>query len=243
MLPATFGAWQKAGLMLGLYGLGLTAAFGMAWVFRKTLFKGERSLLLLEMPPYRCPSLRVTFARMWERAGLFLRQAGTVILAISVIIWALSTYPKPADPNTSASQALAHSAAGKLGHLIEPMIAPLGYDWKIGIGIISSFAAREVFVGTMSVIYSIENGEEDTPALRDAMLSERNRDGVLTYTPLVCLSLMVFYVLAMQCISTVAVVRRETNSWKWPLFQIGYMTVLAWFTAFLVYQGGKLLGF
>lgn len=242
MLPAAFSAWKKAGLMLALYGLGLAAAFAMAWLFRKTLFKGERSLLLLEMPPYRCPSLRVTLARMWERAGLFLRQAGTVILAISVIIWALSTYPKPANPAATPSQALASSAAGKLGHLIAPLIAPLGYDWKIGIGIISSFAAREVFVGTMSVIYSIENGEENTPALRDAMLAERNHDGTATYTPLVCLSLMVFYVLAMQCLSTLAVVRRETNSWRWPAFQFGYMAGLAWLGAFLVFQGGRLLG-
>jgi ferrous iron transport protein B len=165
-----------------------------------------------------------------------------LILAISVIIWALSTYPKPADANATPSQALAGSVAGKLGHLLEPVIRPLGYDWKIGIGIISSFAAREVFVGTMSVIYSIENGEEDTPALRDAMLGEKRADGSGIYTPLVCLSLMVFYVLAMQCLSTVAVVRRETNSWRWPLFQLGYMTLLAWLGAFLVFQLGSLLG-
>lgn len=243
MLAGSFNAWQKAGLMLGLYALGISAAFGMAWLFRKTLFKGERTLLLLEMPPYRRPSLRVTLARMWERAGVFLTQAGTVILAISVIIWALSTYPKPAAADATPAQALAHSAAGRLGHLIEPVIAPLGYDWKIGIGIISSFAAREVFVGTISIIYSIENGEEDTPALREAMLRERRADGSLAYTPLVCLSLMVFYVLAMQCLSTLAVVRRETNSWRWPLFQLGYMTALAWMGAFIIYQGGRLLGF
>jgi ferrous iron transport protein B len=243
LLPAAFSAWHKAGLMLGLYALGLAAAFGMAWLFRRTLLKGERSLLLLEMPPYRRPSLCVTLARMWERASLFLRQAGTVILAISVLIWALSTYPKPADPKAPPSQALAGSFAGRLGHLLEPAIAPLGYDWKIGIGIISSFAAREVFVGTMSVIYSIESGEQHTPALRDAMLGEKRPDGTSTYTPLVCLSLMVFYVLAMQCLSTVAVVRRETNSWQWPLFQLGYMTLLAWLGAFLVFQGGRLLGF
>jgi ferrous iron transport protein B len=215
----------------------------MAWLFRKTLLKGERSLLLLEMPPYRRPSLKVTLHRMWERASLFLRQAGSIILGITIVIWALSTYPKPSNPEATSSEALANSAAGRLGHLIEPVIQPLGYDWKIGVGIISSFAAREVFVGTMSVIYSIENGEEDTPALRDAMLAEKTAAGTSTFTPLVCLSLMVFYVLAMQCLSTVAVVKRETNSWRWPLFQLGYMTLLAWVAAFLVFQGGRLLGF
>jgi len=243
MLPASFSAWHKAGLMLGLYTLGFLAAFGMAWLFRATLFRGERSLLLLELPPYRRPVLLVTLARMWDRASVFLRQAGSVILTVSILIWGLATYPKLADPEATPADALAHSAAGRLGRVIEPVIAPLGYDWKIGIGIISSFAAREVFVGTMAVIYSIEDGEEDTPALREAMLGEQRPDGTRTYTPLVCLSLMVFYVLAMQCLSTVAIVRRETNSWKWPLFQLAYMTLLAWIGAFVVYQGGLLLGF
>jgi ferrous iron transport protein B len=243
LFPAGFGSWRKAGVMLSMYLLGLVAAFGMAWLFRKTLFKGEHSLLLLEMPPYRRPSLRVTLARMWERALIFLKRAGTVILAISVIIWAISSYPKPANPNATPAQALATSYAGKLGHAVEPLIAPLGYDWKIGVGIVSSFAAREVFVGTMSVIYSVEDGEKNAPALRDAMLAERRPNGAPVFTPLVCLSLLVFYVLAMQCLSTVVVVRRETNSWRWPIFQFAYMTGLAWVASFLVLHVGHLLGY
>ncbi|HLP00434.1 MAG TPA: ferrous iron transport protein B [Opitutaceae bacterium] len=241
-LPAG-GAWRKAGMMLALYALGLTAAFAMAWLLRRTLFKGERSLLLLEMPPYRRPSLRATALRMWERAVMFLKRAGTAILAISIVIWALSTYPKPEHSDATAAEALATSCAGRLGHAIEPVIQPLGYDWKIGVGIISSFAAREVFVGTMSIIYAVENGEEDTDSLRDRMLAETRPDGSPVYTPLVVFGLMVFYVLAMQCLPTSAVVRRETGSWKWPLFQLAYMTALAWSAAFLVYQGGRLLGF
>ena len=190
------------------------------------------------------PSLKTIALRMWERAGLFLRRAGTVILALSILLWALATYPKPADPNTSPAEALAHSIAGRMGHAIEPLIAPLGYDWKIGIGLIGSFAAREVFVGTMSIVYSVESkDEEDITPLRDTMLAEKRADGRPVFTPLVCIGLMVFYVLAMQCISTVAIVRRETNSWRWPLFQIAYMTALAWIGAFIVYQGGRLLGF
>lgn len=241
LLPAG-GAWQKAGMMLALYALGLAAAFTMAWLFRRTLFKGERSLLLLEMPPYRRPSLRVTAVRMWERGVMFLKRAGTAILAISIVIWALSTYPKPQNPDATASEALAASYAGQLGHAIEPVIRPLGYDWKIGVGIVSSFAAREVFVGTMSIIYAVEGGEEDTDSMRDRMLTETHPDGSPVYTPLVIFGLMVFYVLAMQCLPTSAVVRRETGSWKWPLFQLAYMTTLAWTAAFLVYQGGRLLG-
>lgn len=243
LFPIEFSSWKKAGVMLAMYLLGLAAAFGMAWLFRKTLFKGEHSLLLLEMPPYRRPSLRVTVARMWERAVIFLKRAGTVILAISVIIWAISSYPKPANPNATPAEALATSFAGRLGHAIEPLIAPLGYDWKLGVGIISSFAAREVFVGTMSVIYSVQDGEKNAPALRDAMLAEKRPDGTPLFTPLVCLSLLVYYVLAMQCLSTVAVVRRETNSWRWPLFMVVYMTGLAWVAAFLVLHVGRWMGY
>jgi ferrous iron transport protein B len=243
LIPAA-SALEKAGIMLSMYLIGFIAAFGMAWLFKKTLLRGETPMLLLEMPPYRLPSWRGVFLRMWERGSIFLRRAGTVILALSIVLWALATYPKPKDPATSPAEAIAHSFAGKMGHAIEPLIAPLGYDWKIGIGLIASFAAREVFVGTMSIVYAVESdAQEDIAPLRDTMRAEKHRDGTPIFTPLVCLGLMVFYVLAMQCISTVAIVRRETNSWRWPLFQIAYMTALAWIGAFFVYQGGRLLGF
>ncbi|MEA3212161.1 MAG: ferrous iron transport protein [Chthoniobacter sp.] len=242
-IPAA-SALKKSGIMLCMYLLGLVAAFGMAWLFKKTLLRGETPMLLLEMPPYRVPSWKTIAIRMWERAGLFLRRAGTVILALSILLWALSTYPKPADPKATRAEAIAHSLAGRMGHALEPLIAPLGYDWKIGIGLIGSFAAREVFVSTMSIVYNVESGDsENTEPLRDTMRAERRANGLPVFTPLVCVGLMVFYVLAMQCISTVAIVRRETNSWRWPLFQIAYMTGLAWIGAFVVYQGGKLLGF
>ena len=243
LIPAASGL-EKAGIMLSMYLLGIVAAFVMAWFFKTKIFKGVTPMLLLEMPPYRMPSLQTIAIRMWERAGLFLRRAGTVILSLSILLWALATFPKPASPDATKAEALAHSIAGRMGHAIEPAIAPLGYDWKIGIGLIGSFAAREVFVGTMSIVYSVENEDKDDFApLRDTMLAEKRADGRPVFTPLVCIGLMVFYVLAMQCISTVAIVRRETNSWFWPLFQIAYMTGLAWIGAFTVYQGGRLLGF
>jgi ferrous iron transport protein B len=243
LLPG-HSAIQKAGIMLSMYLLGIVAAFSMAWLFKKKLLKGETPMLLLEMPPYRLPSWKGIALRMWERSGLFLRRAGTVILALSILLWALATFPKPTNPQATPAEALAQSFAGRMGHAIEPVIAPLGYDWKIGIGLIGSFAAREVFVGTMSIVYSVESKDkEDIEPLRDVMIGEKRADGTPMFTPLVCIGLMVFYVLAMQCISTVAVVRRETNSWRWPLFQIAYMTGLAWIGSFLVYQGGRLLGF
>jgi ferrous iron transport protein B len=242
LLPVA-SSLQKAGIMLCMYLVGIVAAFAMAWLFKKTLLRSETPMLLLELPPYRMPSWKGVAIRMWERAGLFLRRAGTVILALSILLWALATYPKPTDPKATPAEALAQSLAGRMGHAIEPAIAPLGYDWKIGIGLIGSFAAREVFVGTMKIVYNIESSEkEDILPLRDTMLKERNAAGRPVFTPLVCIGLMIFYVLAMQCISTVAIVRRETNSWRWPLFQIAYMTGLAWIASFIVYQGGRLLG-
>lgn len=242
LLPAA-SSLEKAGIMLSMYMLGLVAAFVMAWIFKKTLLRGETPMLLLELPPYRAPHFRGIVQRMWERALLFLRRAGTIILSLSIILWALMTYPKSGDPEVDASAQLSHSIAGRMGHALEPMIAPLGYDWKIGIGLVASFAAREVFVSTMGQIYNIEDADEASEPLRNQMAAERRADGSVLYSPLVCLSIMVFYVLAMQCISTVAVVKRETNSWKWPLFQIAYMTALAWIGSFVVYQGGRLLGF
>ena len=242
LMPA-YGVWAKAGVMLCMYLIGIVAAFVMAGLFKKTILRSETPMLLLELPPYRAPVVRGIAQRMWERALLFLRRAGTVILALSVILWALLSFPKPPTPNPTQAEVLAHSFGGRAGHAIEPIIAPLGYDWKIGIGLVASFAAREVFVSTMGQIYNIEDAKEDSEDLRTQMRDERRADGTPVFTPLVCLSIMVFYVLAMQCISTVAIVRRETNSWRWPLFQIAYMTVLAWVGAFVVYQGGRLLGF
>jgi ferrous iron transport protein B len=242
MLPLASN-WLKAGIMLLMSMTGLAAAFIMAWVFKKTLLRSETPMLLLELPPYRVPVLRGIVQHMWERALIFLRRAGTVILALSIVLWALLTYPKPSEPEATESEKLAYSVGGRMGHMLEPVIAPLGYDWKIGIGLVASFAAREIFVSTMGQIYNIEDADEKSEPLRENMRNEKRADGTPVFTTTVCMSLMVFYVLAMQCISTVAIMRRETNSWRWPLFQIAYMTLLAWVGAFVTYHGGKLLGF
>lgn len=242
MFPASaVPASSKALIMLSMYALGTFGAFALAWVFNRTLMKGESSLMVLEMPSYKRPAVRHLLLYMLERAKIFLRRAGTVILGLSILLWAAMTYPK--TPEADASAQLANSLAGQAGHVIEPLIKPLGFDWKIGIGLIASFAAREVFVSTMSIVYAVEADDEDTTPLREHMRAETWADGSAVFTPLVCVSIMVFFVFAMQCLSTVAVVKRETNGWKWPLFQIGYMTALAWLGSFVVYQGGKLFGF
>jgi ferrous iron transport protein B len=233
----------KVGVMLLMYALGTFGAFGFAWLFKRTLLKGAPPLMIMELPPYRVPGIKDVAIQMLERAGIFLRRAGTVILGISIILWFLSAYPKLPEAGTPAQQ-LAQSFAGQAGHALEPLIKPLGFDWQIGIGLISSFAAREVFVSTMSVVFNAESeNRQDTTPLRTAMLAAHWPDGRALFTPLVCFTLMIFYVFAMQCMSTIAIVRRETNGWKWPLFQIGYMTGTAWVLSFIVFQSGRALGF
>ena len=181
--------------------------------------------------------------QMFERARIFLRRAGTVILGISIVLWFLAAYPKSPDGSTPTEQ-LAHSFAGRAGHVLEPVIKPLGFDWQIGIGLISSFAAREVFVSTMGVVFNAQSDDDqDTAPLRSAMLKARWPDGRPLFTPLVCFTLMIFYVFAMQCMSTIAIVKRETNGWKWPIFQTAYMTGTAWILSLIVFQAGTALGF
>jgi ferrous iron transport protein B len=202
---------------------------------------------------------------MWDRASQFLTRAGTVILAISIILWAMLTYPKtnPAHlaaashsgaitqnaPLTDEQQdeiaglEIKNSLGGRVGHIVEPLIKPLGFNWKIGVGLIGAMAAREVFVSTIGTVYSVGEQDETSTPLRDALKNDKWPDGKPVWTPLVAISLLVYFVIAMQCISTLAIVRRETNSWKWPLFMQVYMTALAWIASFIVFQGGKFLGF
>jgi len=236
--------FTKATLMVLMYTLGTAGAFGFAWLFKKTLLKGSQPKMIMELPPYHLPHLKQILFQMIERAWIFLRNAGSVILTISIVLWFLSAFPKAHD-GASAQEQLSQSFAGRTGHLLEPIIKPIGFDWRIGIGLISSFAAREVFVSSTAVVFSVNNNttHAQTTPLRLALRDAHWPDGRMLFTPLVCLCLMIYYVFAMQCMSTVAVVRRETNSWKWPLFQIAYMTGTAWIITFLVYQVGTLFGF
>ncbi|MCA9405687.1 MAG: ferrous iron transport protein B [Candidatus Omnitrophica bacterium] len=233
-------AWQKAGIMLALYALGTAGVGVMAWVFKKTLLKRQKPIFIMELPPYRFPSFKAIMLQMWERSSLFLKRAGTIILAMSIILWALMTYPKHED--LTPHDALQQSYAGQLGTALEPALKPLGYDWRIGIGLVGSFAAREVFVSTMNIVFNLDE-EGDVETLRDAFRNAKWPDGRPLFTPLVCVGLMVFFVFALQCLSTVAVVWRETGGWQWPLFQIFYLTLIAYILALAVYQGGRLLGF
>jgi ferrous iron transport protein B len=228
--------------LLSMYLLSVAVGLLAALVLRKTLFRGQPSTFILELPRYRLPSARDVFRTVFERGAVFVKQAGTVILAISIVLWFLAYFPR--TEGAAPSEQVRQSFAGRMGRAIEPAIEPLGFDWRIGIGILSSFAAREVLVSSLAIVYGVggDDDEASAAALRD-QLREAKGPGGRPFTALTAVSLMVFFVLACQCMSTLAVVKRETNSWRWPLFMFGYMTVLAYLGSLLVYQGGLALGF
>ena len=229
-------------MMVMMYFIGTVTAMILAKIFSLWIKSEGKSSFVMEMPPYRLPILRSVFRQVFIRAKLFLFNAGKIIMAISIILWFLASFPK--TDIIGDQPAIHNSFAGKIGHAIEPVIQPLGFDWKVGIALITSFAAREVLVSTMATIYNIENAADDMVQLSDAMKNDMNPStGLPVFTPLVAVSLMVFYVYAAQCMATFAIIRRETNTWKWPLFMIVYMNVLAYMVSLLVYQGGLWLGF
>jgi len=246
-------------VMMGLYLMGIVMALLVSYIAKWFIKIQEKSFFILELPVYRAPRWKNVLITMINKAKIFVVDAGRVIMVISLILWALSTYGPPkkmqavaqhydtliqqspaqaADLTTQKqSELLQQSFAGILGRTIEPVIRPLGYDWKIGIALITSFAAREVFVGTMATLYSVEGGKDaDEKTLTQKMQHARRPDGSPVYTLAAGVSLMIFYLLAMQCMSTLAVVKRETRSWKWPLIQLSYMTGLAYIVSLIAYQ-------
>lgn len=254
-----FGFLSLQGLvMMGLYMLGTVMALLVSYVMKFFINIKEKSFFILELPVYRSPRWSNALTTMIEKAKIFVFDAGKVIMVISLLLWALSSFGPPSkmeavkakyeqlkkqnpadvdilDKQQKAEQ-LENSFAGIAGKAIEPAIRPLGYDWKIGIALITSFAAREVFVGTMATLYSVgEDAENNDSTLRQKMAAAVKPDGTRVYTLATGLSLMIFYVFAMQCMSTLAVVKRETRSWKWPIIQLLYMTGLAWLLSWIVY--------
>jgi ferrous iron transport protein B len=244
------GLTLQGATMLAMYLLGTVAALVAAAFFKRTLLKGPVRPMILELPPYRWPSLSSLAVSVAQRCQLFLRRAGTVILSLSIVLWAMATYPKATVDGTlpepvQQEQQLAQSALGRIGHALEPAVRPLGYDWKIAVSIAASFAAREVFVSTMGTIYGV--GSENEAALTERLTTEQRADGTPAYTPLIAVGLMVFYVFALMCISTVAITVREAGGgrlgWQWAGVQFAYMLALAYGAAWLVYVGGRALGF
>jgi ferrous iron transport protein B len=261
-------------LMVAMYVFSTLIALIAAGILGRTVFRGVRVPLLLELPAYRRPHLGSVLRMMWQRGALFVREAGQVILICTILLWVLLTFPRHPDLDVDYDGLRAEVGSGqeldgdalrvrlaeidgqenqdiflrsygaRLGRALEPAIEPLGFDWKIGIGLIGAFAAREVFISTLGVVYGVEDdASENSVTLRERLRGETRQDGTRLYTPLVALSLMVFIALSCQCMSTLAAVYRETSTLRWPLFMFAYMTLLAWVASLAVYQGGRMLGF
>jgi ferrous iron transport protein B len=247
---AAAGALVQAGIMFSLYVLGIVAAAVTAWIFKRSLLKGPASAFILEMPTYKLPQWSQVLRQVWVNTSAFVTKAGTIIFALSVILWAMMYYgasptelqrlrDSGADENVVAAHRLNHSIAGRLGHAMEPIIRPLGYDWKIGVGLVGSFAAREIFVSTMGIVYSVGSDDEETEPLSAAMKADAYADGMPVWSPLIAVSVLVWFVLAMQCMSTLAIVKRETGGWRWPVFMLVYMNGLAYVICLVIYQVGS----
>ena len=266
--------WFSAGAvaLFSMYTLSVLVTLGAAAAIRRIVLPGPAPTFVLEMPPYRWPSVQILWINAWRRLRVFLVDAGTIILAMTILLWALLSFPKSADvahhyaaererveqmamPDVEKAEALrsldsqeaadqlGNSFGGRFGHAIEPALRPIGFDWQIGVGIIGAFAAREVFISTLGVVFGIGEADEENKPLRQALRDARHADGTPVMTPLSGISLMIFFLIACQCMSTLAVMRRESGSWKWPVFLFSYMTVLAYIASLAVYQGGQLLGF
>jgi ferrous iron transport protein B len=244
--------WGPIGLqglvLLALYLGGAGAALGIAALFKRTLVRGDGLPFAMELPTYRWPTFRVWASQVYESAWAFLRRAGTIILLASILLWVMLSFPRVApppelEPSAARAWTLERSAAGQLGHALEPIIEPLGFDWKIGVGLVASLAAREIIVATLAQIYATEAGDDETsPSLREALRNDRRPDGRAVFDPPTVGALLAFFVFALQCTSTIAIMKRETNSWRWPAFAFGYLFVLAYAAAFLTHRVISALG-
>lgn len=251
-IPAktVFGIFTLQGItFFGLYFFGIAMAIGAAAVMKKIFPTGRQTPFIMELPSYKMPKWSAVFQNTAERGKIFITEAGKIIVAISIVLWFLASFPKVdtqqyeaeiATTQTFESYQLSNSFAGKFGKFIEPAIEPMGFDWKIGISLLTSFAAREVMVGTLNTIYSVGEEDGDHATLKEKLINDINpKTGKPVYSIATAISLMIFFALAMQCMSTIAIVKRETNSWKWPIAMFTYMTVLAYLCSFIAFQIGS----
>ncbi|SPD74363.1 Ferrous iron transport protein B [uncultured Desulfobacterium sp.] len=264
IIPAFFPQAWNAPMLWVIYVIGILLAVASAKLLRSTILKGESVPFVMELPPYRMPTVKGVLIHMWERGWLYLKKAGTIILGISILLWAMTTFPGLPDEdkarfertrqevqagdmgeeekaarfssidNEEAGLALRNSIAGRIGHVMEPILRPMGFDWRIGTALIGAFAAKEVFVAQMGIVYSVGEADEESETLRDKLKN--------TYTPLIGFCIMLFCLISAPCMATIAVTKRESNSWRWALFQLGGLTALAWVLTVAVYQIGSLLG-
>jgi len=232
IIPAFFPIKMHGFMLWAIYVIGIALAVFSAKLLRLSFFKGPTMPFVMELPPYRMPTLKALTIHMWERSWLYLKKAGTVILGISIIMWALTTFPLD-RPDVVVQSDLSRSYAGQIGRSIEPVIAPMGFDWKIGTALIGAFAAKEVFVSQLGIVYSVGDSNEGSAALRDKLQSN--------YNPLIGFCIMLFTLIAAPCMATIAVTKRESNSWKWAALQFFGLTALAYILTAAVYQIGNLV--
>lgn len=238
IIPAFFTESLRGPMLWLIYLIGIVLAIVCIKILRLTVFRGETIPFVMELPPYRMPTLKSVCIHMWQRGWTYLRKAGTIILAISIILWAAGSYPKPSqdslaglDPQQAQQAKLAYSVIGRIGQAIAPALKPLGFDWKIGTALIGATAAKEVFVAQLGIIYAEGSTDEDTETLREKLQAN--------YTPLTGFCIMLFCLIYAPCVATVVMTRHETNSWAWALFQFFGLTVLAYIVTFIVYQVGS----
>ena len=250
LIPAFFAPVWRAPVLFFIYAFGILLALVLALVLRRSVLRGEEAPFVMELPPYRLPTARAVATKMTERSWLYLRKAGTVILGISILMWFITAYPNKTDFDVDArvasgavqlspdeleharsSEHLEYSVAGRIGKAMEPVLKPLGLGWEMGTAMIGAFAAKEVFVAQMGIVYAMGETDEESDGLRDKLARE--------YSPLVGFSLMLFLLISAPCMATVAVTRRESGSWKWALLQVGGLTIVAYAIALLVYQVGR----
>jgi ferrous iron transport protein B len=240
IIPAFFAEKWRGPMLWLIYLIGIGLAIICAKVLRLTIFKGETTSFVMELPPYRMPTLKGISIHTWQRGWLYLKKAGTIILAISIILWAAMSYPKAGsesltglNPQQVQQAKLAYSAAGRIGRAIEPALRPLGFDWKIGTALIGATAAKEVFVSHLGIVYAVGSAREGLQTLREQLQAN--------YTPLTGFCIMLFCLISTPCIATIAMTKTETNSWRWALFQFAGLTVAAYVITFIVYQIGSFL--
>lgn len=274
LLAAFFPSYQAGLMLFGLYALGIVTAILVSLVLRRTVLKGGHSMLAMELPTYQRPRLKLIARHTWFSVKSFLVTAGTVIFAATIVVWALAYFPRPAELGASfereraavkmeapadrddqiaaidareAAAYLEQSYLASLGRGIQPVFAPAGFDWRLTVGVVAAFPARELVIPTLGTLYSLgeveASADDPDPRLNDALRNAKGPDGKPTMNGLIALAVMVFFALCSQCAATLAAIRRETHSWRWPIFTFGYMTALAWLAAVAIYQFGTLLGF
>jgi len=264
-IGAFFSQKAAGNVLFSLYLLGIAVAIIMAKIFRKFLFRGQLAPFVMELPSYRLPTIKGLLIHMWERGGVYLKKAGTVIFIGCVLVWFLSNFPwnpqYSKDYNTlieqtqdneemvmqleneKAFEKMEKSYAGMIGKAISPVFKPLGFDdWKLSVGLLGGFIAKEIVVGTLGTLHFVGEADEESEGLRQSLQNQTRPDGSKFFNPLVAYALMVFVLLYIPCVASIAVIKRETNSWRWPIFAAFYTTAIAWLVAFFIYQGGKLFG-